>query len=197
MVEIILGIIIGLAICVIVWLLIRARRHNSTPMPTVEIKEEHIKELTDYVKMQKQAADEAKKIKDLRQADMKQKLEVFKQTKEQLRDRLKTQIDAKTWRPLASVLNSADKGGVGIYIIYNQTKNKYYIGQAKQIFKRIRDHFAVEQIAIDQLAGDVMQVKFLTANELDADYRLDHIEKTGIEIFEADKKGYNKTTGNV
>ena len=52
-------------------------------------------------------------------------------------------------------------------------------------------------MVLDRLAGDRFQVKFLTTNELDGDYRLDHIEKTGIEIYNSDRTGYNKTTGNV
>ena len=101
----------------------------------------------------------------------------------------------KHGQPLQSILDSADKGGVGIYVIHNHTKNKYYVGQAKKLFDRIKKHFSVEQMPIDFLNGDHIYVKFLTANELDADYRLDHVEKTGIEIFESDKTGYNKNAG--
>ena len=163
----------------------------------IEIKKDDIKEITEFVKTQKDQIEEEKRIKDLKKADQKQKLEAFKQTKEQLKDKLKSQIDSKEWKPLESVLKSADKGGVGVYIMHNETKNKYYVGQAKQLMKRIRDHFSVEDITRDYLAGDKIQIKMLTANELDADYRLDHIEKTGIEIFNSDKSGYNKTGGNV
>jgi len=82
-------------------------------------------------------------------------------------------------------------------VLFNASKNKYYVGQAKQIYKRIRDHFAVEDIARDFLQGDEIRAMFLTANELDADYRLDHIERLGIELFDAEAKGYNKKQGSV
>lgn len=185
-------IILAAVIC-FVWLINKKKDGRKQ----IEISQENIKELTDYIKLQKQQAEEEQRIKDFKKAEQKQKLETFKQTKEHLQEKLKNQIDAKNWKPLESVLKSADKGGTGIYILYNETKNKYYVGQAKQIFKRVRDHFIIEDIALDHLAGDKIVFKFLTANELDADYRLDHIEKTGIEIFNSDKAGYNKTTGNT
>jgi len=163
----------------------------------VKVKEESIEVLAEYVRLKKQHDEQQQHLKDLKTAEQKQKLEIFKQTREQLRDKLKSQIDEKQWKPLENILKSADKGGVGIYVLYNESKNKYYVGQAKQLFKRIREHFAVEDIARDYLAGDRIHVKVLTANEIDADYRLDHIEKTGIDIFNSDKDGYNRRTGNL
>jgi len=163
----------------------------------VEIRHDDIGALAEYVKAEKQAKEDAEKIKEIKRADMKQKLETFKQTKEQLKENLKAKIATKDFKPLDNILKSGDKGGIGIYILYNQTKDKYYVGQAKQLYKRVRDHFAVEQMARDQISGDVFQVKFLLASELGEDYRIDHIEKTGIEIFNSDKNGYNKTTGNL
>jgi len=202
-----LGIVAGLALIgLIIFFLVRRSRPKppvDTPKappqapPGPEIGHDSIAALAEYVRLQKQQAEAEAELKALRKADLKQKLEVFKQTKEQLKDKLKDQIDQKAWKPLESILRSADKGGTGIYIVHNATKNKYYVGQAKQLYKRVRDHFIVEDMARDYMAGDAMQVKFLTANELDADYRLDHIEKTGIEIFDADKSGYNKTIGNL
>jgi len=162
-----------------------------------EIQPDNIQALADFVRADKEKREEESRIKQLKKEEQKSKLETFKKTKDELKEKLKSQIDAKYWRSLNSVLSSADKGGVGIYIIHNQTKNKFYVGQAKQIFSRIKKHFDVSDLARDFLTGDAMQIKFLTANELDDSYRLDHIEKTGIEIFNADTSGYNKTTGNI
>jgi len=165
---------------------------GRTPKKPAEV--DDISAVVEYVKLQKEHAEQEAKIKLLKREEQKAKLETFKQTKEQLRDKLKSQLDAKEWKPLAAILNSADKGGVGIYIIHNKTRDKYYVGQAKQIHARIKKHFDVPDLARDFLTGDQMQVKFLTANELDESYRLDHIEKTGIEIFNAE---YNRTSGNI
>ena len=187
---------VGIFLClvaaaVVVFMFLKTRK------PRAEIQADDVATMAAYIRaeqQQKQAIETAKQEKkELSRAQ----LETFKQTKEQLRDKLKSQLDEKQWKPLESVLKSVDKGGVGIYVLYNETKNKYYVGQAKQLLKRVRDHFVVEDIARDYMNGDKIQVKFLTANELDADYRLDHIEKTGIELFNAGKTGYNKTEGNV
>ena len=187
-VGIVLVVIIGSS-AIVLWLL-RGRSGRA------EVRHDDIEALAEYVKSEKAAKEQEAAVKELKRADQKQKLENFKQTREQLREKLKNQIDAKTWQPLESILKSADKGGVGLYVLYNATKDKYYVGQAKQLYKRVREHFKVEDIARDHIAGDKITVKFLTANELDEDYRIDHIEKTGIEIFGKDKC-YNKTTGNL
>ena len=162
-----------------------------------QVERDDIDVLVDYVKAQKQEAEEVARVKFLKKEEQRTKLETFKQTKDQLKEKLKSQIDGKQWQSLESILRSADKGGVGIYIIYNTTKDKYYVGQAKQLFARVRKHFDVPDLARDFLTGDKLQVKFLTSNELDDNYRLDHVEKTGIEIFDADKSGYNRNTGIV
>lgn len=194
----IIGVIIGLVLFAgFYYLFIKNGKSGNKKQTKIEVKQEDIEILAAYVKAQKEQEEETQKLKEFKKADMKQKLEVFKQTKEQLKDKLKSQINNKEWKPLESVLKSSDKGGVGIYILYNRTKNKYYVGQAKQLFKRVREHFIIEDIAMDYKAGDNIQVKFLTANEIDDDYRLDHIEKTGIEIFDSERNGYNKTTGNL
>jgi len=192
-------------IAVIIYLVLRnARKSPPRHNDPIEVDARQIALLADYAAQKKREdelkqaqAIEALKIKQERKDLLKEQLETFKQTKEQLRDKLKGQLDAKEWKPLEAVLRSADKGGVGVYVLYNPAKKKYYVGQAKQIFKRVRDHFKVEDITRDYIAGDEILVKYLTANELDNDYRLDHIEKTGIELFDADKSGYNKTEGNV
>jgi predicted GIY-YIG superfamily endonuclease len=163
----------------------------------VQIDPQSIQTLADFVKAQKDQAEAQAQLKSLAAADRKQKLEHFKQTQDQLRENLRAQFDKKTWTPLEKILSGTDKGGIGIYVLYNETKNKYYVGQAKQIFKRIRDHFCIEDIARDFIAGDNITATFLTANELDADYRMDHVERLGIEIFDSEKNGYNKRQGSI
>jgi len=176
----------------VAYIIFRHRKFNST-----EIKQQDVATMAEYIRTQKEKSELIEQAKIDRKQLMTQQLDTFKKTKEHLMLRLKSQMNAREWKPLESILKNADKGGVGIYILYNETKNKYYVGQAKQILKRIRDHFVVEDIAIDHMKGDRIHVKYLTANEFDAEYRLDHIEKTTIEIFDADKTGYNKSTGNV
>ena len=201
---VILGIACALVLGVILWTFYARRKRDSTygepkkiSNETVEVKKDDLEELTNFIRVAKEQVEEEQRIKSLKKAEQKQKLETFKQTKEELKERLKNQIQSKEWKSLEQVLNSADKGSVGIYIMYNATKDKYYVGQAKQLVKRVKDHFRVEDIARDFMSGDAIQVKFLTAAELGEDYRLDHVEKTGIEIFASDKSGYNKNVGNL
>ena len=192
--------IVGFLILLIIAILVIYQLGQKMTAPhddTIEMSRADIDALAGYVRAQKEAEEEKTRIAAMARAEKREKLELYKQTKEQLRENLRTQIDTKAWYGLSQILNNADKGTVGIYIIHNVTKGKYYVGQAKQINKRVRDHFAVSDMAMDMLRGDQMQVKYLTAGELGGDYRLDHVEKTAIEIFDADKSGYNKTTGNM
>jgi hypothetical protein len=174
-------------------------RRGNTPKPPAEISpdREKIDALLQYVENQKRAAEEKERVKDLKKTEQKEKLEKFKQTRDSLKDNLRAKLEGKEWQPLSKILRSADKGGVGIYVLYNETRNRYYVGQAKALTARIKKHFEVEQIARDFLSGDKISVKVLTAAELGDDYRLDHIEKLGIEIYDAEKHGYNKTGGNL
>lgn len=36
---------------------------------------------------------------------------------------------------------STSKDFSGVYILYNHTKKKYYVGQAKKVFQRVNNHF--------------------------------------------------------
>ncbi|MDR1917782.1 MAG: GIY-YIG nuclease family protein [Christensenellaceae bacterium] len=199
-VLIVLAAAVAVAVFVGLWWIYK-RGNTPTPTPQVEITpdpdKQKIDALLQYIENQKREAEERERIKNLKKSEQKEKLEKFKQTRDSLKDNLMAKLDQKEWTPLAKILRSADKGGVGIYILHNETKNKYYVGQAKALTARIKKHFEVEQIAQDFLSGDKISVKVLTATELGDDYRIDHLEKLGIEIYDADKNGYNKTAGNL
>jgi len=165
-----------------------------------EIDKEKLEVLLDYVQTDRVEREKEAELKNLARNEKREKLETYRRTKDTLRDRLRARFDQKEWRPIGTVLNNIDKGTVGTYVLYNATKNKYYVGQAKESFKRIREHFRVEQIALDHMAGDEIRVKILNATdagELYTEYRMDHLEKTAIELFDANTNGYNKTSGNI
>lgn len=88
----------------------------------------------------------------------------------------------------------------GIYLIWNKTKNKYYVGQSKNIGKRIfSQHFNngdVKNIifAKDWYNGDEFYYQCILKN--DASLNLDALEKEYIEKYNSFKNGYNKTGGN-
>ena len=192
---IVVVIVLVIALAIAVSFLHRNKKDTNTPGS--EIDKDKLDTLVKYVDAQKQEAEQKQELKKLKTAEQKEKLEKFKQTKDELKEQLKSQLDAKEWTPLDKMLKKLDKGSMGIYVLYNETKGKYYVGQSKEIITRIKKHFEVEQIALDYINGDVIKVKILNATELDADYRIDHIEKTGIELFDASGSGYNKTGGNL
>ncbi|MDR0383834.1 MAG: GIY-YIG nuclease family protein [Christensenellaceae bacterium] len=200
--DIIIGIIIGAAVILTLLFIQQAKKNNQKKTfdqlnkKLEEDDRERIETLLKFVEIQKQEEEEKRRMLSLKKAEQKEKLEVFKRTKDELKERLKEQFDRKEWVPLEKILKGADKGGMGIYLLFNETKKKYYVGQAKAVYSRIKKHFDVEDIAADFMNGDKIAVKILNAAEIDSDYRIDHIEKTGIELFSG-KDGYNKTNGNL
>ena len=175
-------------------------RENAEKERAAQLEKERaaqLEKLAEFARLQMEQKEREEREKELKRQEQKEKLNLFKQTRDQLQDRLKDKFATKDWKSLKSVLDNPDKGVVGIYVLHNKTRGRYYVGQAKQLNVRIRNHFEVEQIALDYLAGDEIEVKTLTAAELGDDYRLDHVEKTGIEIFGADKTGYNRNKGII
>jgi len=85
----------------------------------------------------------------------------------------------------------------GIYVIWNKTKNKYYVGQAKNIRKRIfLDHFGSKinkLFLIDKKVGDVFYFNYYKCAEKD----LNQEELLTIRKFDSYNNGYNKTDGNL
>lgn len=87
---------------------------------------------------------------------------------------------------------------VGIYIIYNHSKNKPYVGQAKKLFFRVNQHFTGHgngDIYADYKYGDVFSIKLIPLSRSGYD-DLDLLERTYIEYYNASSIGYNKTVGN-
>mgnify|MGYP001943027244 CR=1 FL=1 len=86
----------------------------------------------------------------------------------------------------------------GIYIIYNKTKHKYYVGQSIDIYKRVlRQHFWNEYALTkwfhkDWYNGDEFYWRYIECPKDD----LNQNEKYYISIHNAYENGYNKTKGN-
>ena len=86
----------------------------------------------------------------------------------------------------------------GVYILYNKTKNMYYIGQAKQILNRVNSHFTGKgngDVYADYKYGDEFTIKMISLEN--SGYKtLNELEKNTIMTYNAFSKGYNKTRGN-
>ncbi len=84
----------------------------------------------------------------------------------------------------------------GVYVLYNETQNLYYIGQSKTAIKRVRDHLQGKgngDVYADFKYGNTFTITIHNCpiNELNL------IEKTFIEKYNASgKDGYNKNKGN-
>lgn len=87
---------------------------------------------------------------------------------------------------------------VGCYIIFNQDKEKAYVGQAKNVRKRLQQHFSgngCHELYYDYLCGDKFCINTISLREYGID-DLDKMEKELIAKYHAFDRGYNKTRGN-
>ena len=93
-------------------------------------------------------------------------------------------------------LQSGDS--VGVYILYNESQEIYYVGQATRLIFRINQHFTGHgngDVYADYKYGD--QFKIRAIRLVDSGYSdLDKLERDLIEKYEAYQLGYNKTKGN-
>lgn len=88
----------------------------------------------------------------------------------------------------------------GIYIIFNKTRNKYYVGQGQKAVQRCLQHFTnpndnAKDIMIDFENGDVFYINFVRLS--DTKYNtLDELEYDYIAKYDCVNSGYNKKHGN-
>lgn len=86
----------------------------------------------------------------------------------------------------------------GVYILFNCTKNKYYIGQGKKVLDRVNMHFTGKgngDVYADYKYGDGFTIKIIGLKH--SGYRsLNALERDAIAAFDSCAKGYNKTKGN-
>lgn len=117
---------------------------------------------------------------------------------------IEAQSDANGWIFLKDAFNfkyDKLKNKKGIYIIWNRTKNKYYVGQSKDLYKRIfTQHFAASAkdvkniiFAKDWYDNDKFYFKYILIETKD---ELDSTEKNYIELYDSFRNGYNNTGGN-
>lgn len=90
----------------------------------------------------------------------------------------------------------------GVYIIWNKTKNIYYVGQSKNLYKRIfTQHFSISTADVKNV---IFAKDWYDSNEFlykiffcETKDELDNLEKKYIEIYDSFKNGYNSTNGNI
>lgn len=108
--------------------------------------------------------------------------------------------------PLTIFLTEKSDDFKGIYIIKNKINNKVYVGQSKNVLKRLRQHFDKDcrpknvvffedyfktDESQRQDLFDVLTIDCQTKDELDV------LERKMILKYNSYEQGYNKTTGNL
>lgn len=90
----------------------------------------------------------------------------------------------------------------GVYIIKNNENLKYYVGQSKDVLRRLRQHFKenipqniifAEDYYLSKNKDKLFSVKIIPLQTKD---ELDRTEKMLIEKYDSFNCGYNKTKGN-
>lgn len=92
----------------------------------------------------------------------------------------------------------SNRNVAGIYILYNKSKNMYYVGQGKKVFDRVNAHFTGKgngDVYADYKYGDFFTIRII-ALENSGFNSLNKLERNAIARYSAFSKGYNKTRGN-
>ena len=86
----------------------------------------------------------------------------------------------------------------GVYILFNSTKNMYYVGQGKEVLNRVNAHFTGKgngDVYADYKYGDKFTIKMISL-EKSGYATLNELERNTIMTYDAFASGYNKTRGN-
>lgn len=101
-------------------------------------------------------------------------------------------------RSLVDIDGSGVLDFTGIYILYNDTMDKYYIGQSITVIRRSAKHFMEkgnEDIYEDYQAGEKWTVKLIALSN-SGFKSINALEKHFIEYHSSTWNGYNRTIGN-
>ena len=94
--------------------------------------------------------------------------------------------------------NALSENFAGVYVLYNQTKNMYYVGQGQRVLSRVNAHFTGKgngDVYADYKYGDLFTIT-LFALEESGFSSLNELEREAISAYGAYANGYNKTRGN-
>ena len=114
-------------------------------------------------------------------------------TPEEFFDMRKTSFGGKGSPYYALTMNFA-----GVYILFNSTKNMYYVGQGKEVLNRVNSHFTGKgngDVYADYKYGDKFTIKMISLKNSGFS-TLNDLERNTILTYDAFASGYNKTHGN-
>lgn len=106
--------------------------------------------------------------------------------------------------PLSTINGMTYSKIIGCYIIHNINNDKYYVGQSKDVIKRLKQHFKGTvpnniifaedyYLAPLETREKLFEIKIIPCTTKD---ELDRAEKQLIEEYNAFEAGYNGTSGN-
>ena len=109
-----------------------------------------------------------------------------------------------SFTPLQRIAGIEYKKITGCYVIHNIEKDKYYVGQSKDVLKRLKQHFNgttpknvifAEDYYLSKIENKeaLFEVRIIPCETKD---ELDKKEKSLIEQYDAFINGYNGTNGN-
>lgn len=87
---------------------------------------------------------------------------------------------------------------VGVYVFWNRTKQKFYVGQAKRLFYRVVQHLSGHgngDVYSDYRFGDEFLIRLIKLSDTKFE-SLDELEAYYIELYDAAVSGYNRNKGN-
>lgn len=105
----------------------------------------------------------------------------------------------KSFSGRGKALHSNNYNFAGVYILYNRSKDLYYVGQGKQILNRVNGHFTGKgngDVYADYKYGDYWTIKMIALEGCGFN-TLNELERSAIETYGAYQRGYNKTRGNT
>lgn len=102
------------------------------------------------------------------------------------------------YKGIVSVRKPITREFAGVYILHNETKDMYYVGQGKRVLDRVNSHFSGRgngDVYADYRYGDSFTIRIIGL-ENSGFSNLNELEREMISYYNAYNKGYNKTRGN-
>lgn len=195
--------------------LISDKRKNIIKQKLKEVKDCIIK-LTKNIEDNKKRIEQGKEDIDKLKLEIKTAEKVYNDKKDSLNSDFEKKITKV--KKLSDVVNEDDgfidlknfsglsyEKIVGVYIIHNRENDKYYVGQSKDVMKRISQHFKgttpknsifAEDYYTSQFPNreNIFEIKIIKCETKD---ELDKREKDLIREYDSWENGYNGTSGNI
>lgn len=124
---------------------------------------------------------------------LKQKIKSLSRTKVELTPQEFIKLRSQTFGGRRDKLNFE-----GVYVLFNCTKNMYYVGQGKRVLDRVNMHFTGKgngDVYADYKYGDGFTIKMISLENSGCE-SLNELERLMIAEYDAYASGYNKTKGN-